>query len=85
MLGDCNLNITDKNSDDAKHVKWIEQATGLKQYVDGATRYSKNNSCIDLLFTNMNNNFTVNILDVNVSDHQFIHINRLQYKGEEQT
>ena len=70
LLGDCNLNILDKTSDDAKQVKWLEQATGLKQYIEGITRYSKNNSCIDLLFTNMINNFSVNILDVNISDHQ---------------
>ena len=76
MLGDFNLNVIDKNSDDARHVKWIEQATGLKQCIDGITRYSNNNSCIDLLFTNMVNNFSVNILDLNISDHQFIHINR---------
>ena len=82
MLGDFNLNLIDKNSDDARHVKWIEQATGLKQYNDGITRYSNNNSCIDLLFTNMINNFSVNILDLNISDHQFIHINRAHVPKE---
>ena len=82
MFGDFNLNVIDKNSDDARHVKWIEQATGLKQYIDGITRYSNNNSCIDLLFTNMINNFSVNILDLNISDHQFIHINRVHVSKE---
>ena len=82
MLGDFNLNVIDKNSDDARHVKWIEQATGLKQYIDGITRYSNNNSSIDLLFTNMVNNFSVNILDLNISDHQFIHINRAHVPRE---
>ena len=75
-MGDLNLNIKDKNSPEAKHVKWIEQATGLKQYITGITRYSNNDSCIDLIFTNMVDNFTTNILDINISDHQFIHLNR---------
>ena len=82
MIGDFNLNVIDKNSDDARHVKWIEQATGLKQYIEGVTRYSNNNSCIDLLFTNMINNFSVNILDLNISDHQFIHLNRAHVPKE---
>ena len=46
MLGDCNLNVMDKNSDDVKHVKWIEQATGLKQYIKAITNYSNNNSVL---------------------------------------
>ena len=76
LLGDFNLNVLDKKSDEAKYVKWLEQATGLKQQIEGFPRYSNNNSCIDLLFTNMVNNFTVNILDNNISDHQFIYLNR---------
>ena len=76
LLGDFNLNVLDKNSDEAKHVKWIEQATGLKQHITGVTRFSNTNSCIDLIFSNMDNNISTNILDVNISDHQFIHLNR---------
>ena len=75
LMGDLNLNIKDKNSPEAKHVKWIEQA-GLKQYITGTTHYSNNDSCIDLIFTNMIDNFTTYILDINISDHQFIHLNR---------
>ena len=63
-------------------MKWIQQATGLKQYIEGVTRYSNNNSSIDLLFTNMINNFSVNILDLNISDHQFIHLNRAHVPKE---
>ena len=79
MLGDFNLNVCDKNSEDSRNVRWIEQATGLKQFINGITRYSQRNSCIDLIFTNMTNNFSTDILDVNISDHQFIHINRKHY------
>ena len=73
------MNVLDKAFDDDNHVKWLEQATGLKRYIEGVTRYSNNNSCIDLLFTNITSNFTVSILDVNISDHQFIHINRIHH------
>ena len=76
LLGDFNYNILDKTTDEFKHVKWIEQSTGLKQQIVGITRYSHTNTCIDLLFTNMANNFTTDILDINMSDHQFIHLNR---------
>ena len=34
------------------------------------------NSCIDLLFTDMTNKCPTSILDVNITDHQFIHITR---------
>ena len=76
LLGDFNLNVHDKNLDEAKQVKWIEQATGLKQHISITTRYYNNNSCIDLIFSNMQNNFSTNILYVNISDYQFIHLNR---------
>ena len=68
LLGDFNLNIRDTNSAEARHVKWLEQMTGLKQCITGIMRYSNTNSCIDLLFTNMSNNNTTNILDINISD-----------------
>ena len=76
MLGDFNLNILNKNSDEFRHVKWIEQSTGLKQHVNGVTRYSNTNSCIDLIFSNLTNNYHTDILDINISDHQFIYLNR---------
>ena len=76
MLGDFNLNTLDNKSEEFRHVRWIEQLTGLKQHINGITRYSNTNSCIDLFFSNMSNNFTTNILDVNISDHQFIHLIR---------
>ena len=76
LLGDFNLNTLTKNSIDAQQVKWIEQATGLKQYITGTTRHSNNDSCIDLIFTNLQNTFSTKILDVNISDHQFIYLNR---------
>ena len=76
LLGDFNLNTMEKNSVEAQHVKWLEQVTGLKQCISGVTRYSNNNTCIDLLFTNMVDNFTTKILDLNISDHQFIHLHR---------
>ena len=76
LLGDFNLNTLDKNSAEAQNVKWLEQVTGLKQCISGVTRYSITNLCFDLLFTNMIENFTTDILDVNISDHQFIHLHR---------
>ena len=75
LMGDFYLHIKLKNTTDAEHVKWLEQATGLKQHIQGTTRFSNNDSCIDLIFTNMCNNFNVKILDINISDHQFIYLN----------
>ena len=76
LLGDFNPNIVYKTSDDYKHAKWLEQSTGLSQHIKGITRYSNNNSCIDLIFSNLTKNSSPGILDVHISDHQFIYISR---------
>ena len=70
------MDINDKNNPNYKHIKWLERATGLKQQIQGFTRYSDKNSCIDLLFTNMQNNFSTKNLDVSLSDHQFLYLSR---------
>ena len=70
------MDMNDKNNPNYKHMKWLERATGLKQQIQGFTRYSDKNSCIDHLFTNMQDNFSTKILDVNLSDHQFLYLNR---------
>ena len=74
IMGDFNVDMNDKNNLNYKHMKWLER--GLKQHIQGFTRYSDKNSCIGLLFTNMQDNFSTKILDVNLSDHQFLYLNR---------
>ena len=75
-LGDFNIDFNDKLNANTKKLKWIEQSTELKQQIKGITRHSNKGSCIDLLYTNMTTNFTTRILNVNLSDHEFIYLNR---------
>ena len=52
ILGDFNINCNTSTNPDTKLLKWFEQRSGLKQIINETTRFSNNNACIDLIFTN---------------------------------
>ena len=82
ILGDFNINYNATHTPDTKTLKWFEQRTGLKQLINDTTRFSNNNSCIDLIFTNSLFIFDQGTLDVNISDHEMIFVTRKHIKKE---
>ena len=76
IMGDFNINYFNQTSPGYNDIKWLEQRTGLKQYINDPTRYSQTNSCIHLFFSDC---MTINesgVLDINISDHQAIFLTR---------
>ena len=47
---------------------------GFKQIISDITRYSNNDLCIDLIFTNSMSVYDKGTLDVNLSDHKMIFV-----------
>ena len=82
ILGDFNINYKANNNPETKLLKWFEQKAGFKQIISDITRFSNNNSCIDLIFTNSNAVFNSGTLDVNLSDHEMIFITRRHIQKE---
>ena len=80
LLGDFNINYKATNNPETKKLKWFEQRSGLKQLITDITRFSKNNSCIDLIFSNSLFISDQGTLDVNLSDHEMIYITRKHIK-----
>ena len=76
ILGDFNINYRDPNRTGFNNLKWFEQHSGLTQKIKDITRFSNNNSCIDLIFTNSDEISQCGTLDLNISDHQPIFITR---------
>ena len=76
ILVDMNINSKATNNPDTNILKWFEQRTGLKQIINETKRFSNNNSCIDLIFTNSACVLNQGTLDVNVSDHEMIFVTR---------
>ena len=82
ILGDCNINYLAKNTHDMRELKWFEQKTSMLQCIKQITRFSNNNSCLDLIFTNSNFVAESGTLDVNLSDHEMIFVTRKQVKKQ---
>ena len=81
ILGDFNINYFTKNSPEMRELKWLEQKNSLSQCINTATRYSNNNSCIDLILTNSIAILESGVLDVNLSDHEMIFVTRKHTKN----
>ena len=62
------------NTLDRKLLKEFEAMTGLKQIIDQPTRYARNNTTIDLIFTNSEHISNHGTLNLNISDHEIIYI-----------
>ena len=82
ILGDFNINYKASTNPQTKTLKWFEQRSGMKQIISDTTRYSNNNSCIDLIFTNSTSAYKKGTLDVNLSDHEMIFTTRKHIKKE---
>ena len=50
IMGDMNLDYSTNNSPTKRLVNTFERLTGLKQQIEHTTRYSSNNSTLDLIF-----------------------------------
>ena len=79
IMGDSNVNIHKKGSNESKELLNMMSSYGLKQYINEPTRLS-NNSCIDLLFTNCDYISRSGTLNLNYSDHQAIFITKKKQK-----
>ena len=80
IVGDFNIDIKKKSESNSKNLIQTMNTFGLKQYINGITRYGKSNSCIDLIFTNSEYICNSGILDLNFSDHQAVFITKKKFK-----
>ena len=80
IIGDFNIDVSKNSDQKSKDLLQSMNGYGLKQYIHGITRYGNTNSCIDLIFTNSEYINYTGILDLNLSDHQAIFINRKKLK-----
>ena len=81
LMGDLNLDISDKNNAMVKSLLNMTKQLGLRQLILEPTRYSPiKDSCIDLLFTNSDIISKVGVSNVNLSDHQMILLTRKKAK-----
>ena len=80
ILGDFNIDVSKKNESKTKDLLQNFNSYGLKQYINGTTRYGRNNSCIDLIFSNSEYVSAAGILDLNFSDHQVVYMTRKKLK-----
>ena len=73
LLGDFNVNYFDKKSSDYKSLHNFEILTNLKQYIQ---HLSRNDNCIDLIYTNCDYIRNSGVLDILLSYHELIYITR---------
>ena len=71
VLGDFNINFNNRNDPDVRKLVQFQDLTTLKQII---TENTRNNNCIDLIFTNSDNIGGSGVMDVNISDHDMIYI-----------
>ena len=81
IMGDFNIDVKKKSNQNAKDLIQLLNSYGMKQHIEGITRYGKTNSCIDLIFTNSEYIKDAGILDLNFSDHQAVFITRKKEKN----
>ena len=82
ILGDFNIDMMKKSDKGSKDLIRIMNGFGLKQLINGTTRYGSSDSCIDLIFTNSDTIEDSGILDLNFSDHQGVFAVRKKKKQE---
>ena len=80
MLGDFNINYADNRNPARKNLKDLESLTGLKQLITETTRFARNGSIIDLIYTNSDGMMNAGTLNLNVSDHEAIFVTRKKAK-----
>ena len=70
VLGDFNINFNKKNDPDVRKLVNFQDLTTLKQII---TQNTRNNNCIDLIFTNSDNIGNSGVKEVNISDHDLVY------------
>ena len=87
ILGDFNINYSNKTSEDMRSLHDFELLTNLKQLISNPTRQ---NNIIDLVFTNSMSISASGVLHLAISDHELIYcsikkdktrFNRIEYTG----
>ena len=81
IMGDFNIDVKKKSNQHTKDLIQMLNSYGMKQHIEGTTRYGRTNSCIDLIFTNSEYVMDAGILDLNFSDHQAVFITRKKAKN----
>ena len=71
ILGDFNINYTNKKDPDVKKLLNFQEMTTLKQLIVDNTGL---NSCLDLIFTNSDSIYQSGVLDLNISDHDMVYV-----------
>ncbi len=66
VLGDFNFNLLDSNDRFVKKFSTMYTSLSLRQIIQVSTRQ---NSLLDLILTNNNNNLEVGVIDTDISDH----------------
>ena len=82
LIGDFNIDVKKKFDPVTKELIQTMNSYGLKQFIEGVTRYGKNNSCIDLIFSNTEYISNSGILNLNYSDHQAVFVTKKKSKSE---
>ena len=75
LMGDFNIDTMDKTTDEYKELNSLINSYGLMQHINDITRFSKNNSCIDNIFSNCDIINDSGTLNWNFSDHQAVFVN----------
>ena len=75
ILGDFNIDMSVKDSPQAKKVASWQNKHGLVQVIKNKTRCAKNSSSIiDLMFTSIDDVFESGVVDLHISDHKPIYL-----------
>ena len=82
ICGDVNIDVLDKTNESTKKLIEFLSQTGLTNLIKTPTRFSNNkNSCIDHIYSNSYSIIDSGVLDVNISDHEFVYMVRKKLKS----
>ena len=81
ILGDMNIDVSDKKAHDSKKLTAFILPNGLTNCIRNPTRYcSTKASCIDHIYTNSAMVSDSGVLDINISDHEMVYLVRKKVK-----
>ena len=81
LMGDFNIDWSDKNNPNCKKLLELTKSLGLRQLIRDVTRPTQNrNSCIDLIITNSHNIERAGVINISLSDHLLVHCNKKKLK-----
>ena len=74
IMGDFNINIQNRNCDNARSLKSPMKTLGFNQLITQPTRIDQNNeSCIYLIFSNCDYIAKAGVYSLNISDHELVY------------